>query len=180
MVDLIPVLAGGAVGICGSISVQLVMRWWDDRRTRRAIAGAFAGEIAAICAIARRRQYLKKAQLLLDWVRQYQRPDRLVVKITYDYMTIYQSNASAIGLLPPQSALDVARFYTQIKALMEDVSPDGPRPASVEEAEELLKGQIELLGETLELGDRVAQDLRKLAWGGIRLKRAEKLGANKP
>ena len=174
------VLVGTGVGICGSITVQWLAHRWEDRWRKRAIAGALAGEIAAICAIARRRRYLETTQLLLKRVRECQQPGWMVVKITYDYMTIYQSNASAIGLLPPQSALDVVTFYTQIRALMEDVSADGPAPATVDEAEELLKGQIELLDETLQLGDRVAQDLRKLASGGIRLKRAEKLGGNKP
>ena len=152
---LVGVVVGGVIGISGSVVLQL----WEDRRRRRALAGASAAEIGAICAIARRRRYLEHLERLLEAVRESQQPGWMAVKITHDYMTIYHSNANAIGLLPPELACDVAQFYTQVKALMEDVSPDGVVLLSAEGAGEL----IELLTETLQLGGRVVERLREAA-----------------
>jgi hypothetical protein len=160
---LIPVLIGGALASIGSILTQWLTHRWNDLRTKRALAGAFAGEIAALCTIARQRHYLEDARLLLEYMRKSQQPTRMTVRITYDYMTIYQNNASCIGLLPPDLTQDLVKFYTQSKSLMEDVRPNSPNPETVEEAERLLNEQIELLKDTLQLGDRLSQELRKAA-----------------
>ena len=161
--NIVLVLVGGLLGAGGAIAAQWLTHHLNDRRTRRAIAGAFAGEIGAICSIIRRRKYLEGGQQLLEHVRQSQQPRRVVVHITQEYLTIYHSNSSAIGLLPAPLALSIAKFYTQVKSLMEDVRPDAPEPTDAEDAEDRLTVQISMLTEILTIGEGLVSSLQKVA-----------------
>lgn len=97
--NLLAAMIGGLLAGGGAIVTQIVRHRLDDGRTRRALAGAFAGEVAAICAIARRRVYLGAMTRLHNDVRQSGQPARLVLSITQDYFQIYRSNAGALALL---------------------------------------------------------------------------------
>jgi hypothetical protein len=160
---IVPVLIGGLLAAGGGVTAQWVTHYLNDRRTRRAVAGAFAGEIGAICSIIRRRKYLEHAQQFLSLVQQSQQPLRIMVMITQEYFTIYHSNSSAIGLLPAPLAMDIAKFYTQLKALMEEVRPDTPMPADVATAIDRLTDQINLLSETLRTGEGLVPQLQEVA-----------------
>ena len=159
LINMVPVLIGGLLGIGGVI----VSQWLNDRRARRAIAGAFAGEIGAICSIIRSRKYLESLKQLLENIEQTKQPARAVVHITHNYWTIYHANAKAIGLLSAPLALDAARFYTQLKSLTEDVRPDAHEPEDVTNAEAQLTKQITFLDETLQIGDTLVTGLQKVA-----------------
>jgi hypothetical protein len=161
--NIVPFLVGGLLGAGGAITAQWLTYHLNDRRTRRAIAGAFAGEIGAICSIIHRHKYLEQGQQLLERVRQSQQPLRAVMCLTQEYLTIYHSNSSAIGLLPAPLALDVASFYTQIKSLMEDIHPNAPSPITAEDAAAHLTKQISLLTDTLGIGEDLVSRLKKVA-----------------
>jgi len=161
--NILCTLVGGFVGAGASIVTQWVANILTNSRRRRAIAGAFAGEIGAICSIMRRRKYLEQGQQLLEHIDQWQQPLRVMMYITQDYLTIYHSNSSAIGLLPAPLALDVAVFYTQVKSLMEDVRPELPEPVGTEDAKARLTGQVNLLSETLGIGEGLVTQLHKVA-----------------
>lgn len=161
--NIVSAMAGGLIGASGALTSQWLAHHLNDSRTRRAIAGAFAGEIGAICSIVRRRKYLEFGQHFLEVVKQSQQPRRIVISITQEYFLIYHSNAGTIGILPSRQALDVARFYTQLKALMEDVRPDAIEPASVEGAIAHLTEQITLLTETLKVGENLVEQLQEVA-----------------
>lgn len=161
--NIVPVLVGGLLAGGGAIAAQWLTHHLNDRRTRRAIAGAFAGEIGAICSIIRRRKYLEGGQQLLEGIRRSQQPYRIVVCITQEYFSIYHSNSSAIGVLPASSAMNVAKFYTQVKSLMEDVRPDAPEPITAEDAEARLTEQISMLSEILTIGEALVSSLQKVA-----------------
>lgn len=161
-VNLLSALLGGLLGGGGAIVTQIVRHRLDDGRTRRALAGAFAGEVAAICAIARRRDYLGAMTQLHEHVRHSGQPRRLVLSITQDYFQIYRSNAGALGLLPAATAEQVALFYTQTKSLIEDVLPTAPNPQDAATAEQTLQEQIALLQDTLQLGDELVKQLREV------------------
>ena len=161
--NLLAALIGGLLAGGGAVVTQIVRHRLDDGRTRRALAGAFAGEVAAICAIARRRDYLGGLTQLLKHVRQSGEPMRLSLSITQDYFQIYRSNAGALGLLPAATAEKVALFYTQAKSLIEDVLPTAPNPQDAATAEQTIQEQIALLQDTLQLGDDLVEKLREVA-----------------
>lgn len=161
--NILATLAGGVLGAGGAIASQWLAHYLNDGRTRRAIAGAFAGEIGAVCSIIRYRKYLEHAKQALEYVRQSQQPFRLKMIVKQEYFSIYHSNSSAIGLLPARLAMDIAKFYTQAKALLEDVHPDAPEPQDAPTAESQLTNQIELLEQTLRVGDATMHDLEKVA-----------------
>jgi hypothetical protein len=160
---LVPVIVGGVIGLLGGLASQALALWIEGRRSRRSIAGALGGEISALCAIARRRQYLEGAELLLLQVRQRLVLGRLRIGMAADYMVVFNAHAASLGRLPPDLATDVVRFYTQAKSLLEDVRPDAPDPLTAPEAEDQLEQTIELLKDTLDLGERVSAQLRDLA-----------------
>ena len=159
--NLLSTLFGGLLAGGGAILTQIVSLRMANDLTRRALAGAFAGEVAAICAITRRRKYLDFLNMSLDHVHQLQQPGRMMVPITQDYFQIYRSNAGALGLLPSTISERVALFYTLVKSLIEDMQPSAPIPSTPAAAEHAIKEQIALLKETLNLGDELVANLRK-------------------
>ena len=93
--NLLSTLLGGLLGGSGAIGAQFLAHRLNDGRARKAMAGAFAGEIAAVCEIARRRNYLKGLELQLKQVHETGVPSRLQLHISQDYFQVYQSNAHA-------------------------------------------------------------------------------------
>lgn len=160
--NLLSAIVGGALATAGAIITQSLQYQRENKHRRQALAGSFAGEIAAICGIARRRNYLGHAQELLEYVRHSGQPKRLVLRVTQNYLQIYDSNANTLGLLPPDSAEKIVLFYTQIKSLLEDVVPDAPNPPDKAAAEEWLQAEIHLLEDTLRLGDQLVAQLREV------------------
>ena len=156
--NLLCIVVGGLLGAGGAITIQ----WLNNRRTRRATAGAFAGEIGAICSIMRHQRYLEEAQSLLEEVRKSGQPLRAVMYSTQEYFSIYHGNSSAIGLLPAREALNVAKFYTQVKSLVDDARPEAPGPKDAEDAENRLTRQIKLLTETLGIGEDLVMQLQRI------------------
>ncbi len=131
-------------------------------RSRKALAGAFAGEIAATCAIARRRDYLSALRQLRTRVRESGRAERLTVRVSLDYFQVYRANAGSLGLLPAAIARDIALFYTQTKSFLEDVVPEARNPRGAAEAEHVLNADIDLLEESLALGERLVTQLAEI------------------
>ena len=166
--NLISTLLGGILAIAGGISTQAARYYLKERRTRRAVAGALAGEISAICSIARRRDYLGGMREILDQVHKSGRPDRPRISVSQDYLQIYRSDAGSIGLLPPEITEDVVVFYTHVKSPIEDVLPTAPNPPDAASAERLVQEQMTLLGDTLRLGDDLIARLRHLTGGHAR------------
>ncbi|MBN2581747.1 MAG: hypothetical protein JXL80_01675 [Planctomycetes bacterium] len=161
--NIVPVLVGGALAVGGGMGTQWLAHHLDKQRKRRAIAGAFAGEIGAICSIVDRRKYLEDAQQLLKYMRESKEPHRILMHITQEYCMIYNTNSGAIGLLPAPLALGIATFYTQVKSLMEDVRPETPEVAGIDDAIARLSVQIDLLTETMRIGKDLVTQLQKEA-----------------
>jgi hypothetical protein len=103
-----------------------LMMWWlgrtsESHRSRTQLAAAFAGEILAISDILKIR---KQAQVLSNAVNE-KNWGRSLVVIPVDspenYFKIYDANADKVGLLPSRLALDIVRYYTRIRASIEEL-----------------------------------------------------------
>jgi hypothetical protein len=100
--------------------------WWlgrtsESHRSRIQLAAALAGEILALTDILKTR---KQAQVLFDAINEKNWLRSLVViplESSDNYFKIYDANADKIGLLPGGLALDVVRYYTRIKASIEEL-----------------------------------------------------------
>lgn len=160
--SLISTALGGALAVAGGVFTHWYTSRSEAMNAQRAVAGAFAGEVGAICAIVRRRRYLEVMDQWLAAIRAGS-AGKFVVPVTQDYLTIYSANSQAIGSLPPGLALRTVQFYTQIKSMLEDIGPDGYVPNGPKEAEWHLGQLIELLRDTMKLGEQLVEDLRRLA-----------------
>ncbi|MBS0198781.1 MAG: hypothetical protein JSR77_18695 [Planctomycetes bacterium] len=154
---------GALIAVASGFGSHWLSHQSDKSHARRSVAAALAGEIGSLCAVARRRRYLDGAEYFLKRVRETGQPIRLKLSASANYMVIFDANAGAIGHLAPDLALDVVKFYVQIKSLLEDARPDGPEPPDRANAEHMLNEQIALLRETLCLGDALVQRLRNVA-----------------
>jgi hypothetical protein len=161
--NLTPVIVGGLLATLGGIAGQVFLGWQTTRQSRRGIAGAFAGEISAVCTSVRHRDYLKGLTALLQQVRATSQPDWFRVRITQDYFVVFTSNTDKLGLLPSELAEGVAIFYTLCKSFIEDMAPESFEPRTFQEAERLLSEQVSMLENILERGDWLVAGLRKLS-----------------
>ena len=147
---IVSVVIGGVLAAASGI----VTTWFQYRHERKALVQAFAGEIGAITAIIRRRNYLGQLEGLLDCLKR-GRPVVPKKMAAQSYFRIYEANAGRIGLMPRGQADDIARFYTFAISLIEDVTTNRPDGADVDAAVRFLSELMGMLRELLELGDSI-------------------------
>ena len=90
-------------------------------------------------------------------------PLKLTIPMSQNYFAVFDSQLSRIGNLPADVVGEVTIFYTQLKALIEDVRPDATQPRDADEAVQLLTSLADLLRDTLERGRRLVPKLQKVA-----------------
>jgi hypothetical protein len=152
LITLISVIVGAVLGAAGAMIPKL----WGEKK---ALASAIAGEVQAILEIIERRGYLEHANRLLGQVKTANQAIWLEAPVTLNYMTVYEANATKIGLLPRKAAHNIAIFYTTIKSLIEDVTDENHHPKTEEDARQRLLGIISLLHRAFEIGRQIPKDL---------------------
>jgi hypothetical protein len=91
------------------------------RNERRNLAGALAGEIASIIDLVERRQYVAHLNGLIDHVKATGQPAAFYFTVRHNYFGVYQANLGSLGVLPPDLAANIASFYANCYAFLEDV-----------------------------------------------------------
>ncbi|HMJ67036.1 MAG TPA: hypothetical protein VK615_16960 [Candidatus Binatia bacterium] len=158
MDSLLSVIVGGALALAGGFLTKL----WECRREQRALAFALAGEIGAIIDVAERRKYLPHIRETIAKVEAGEKPRRVRIRAEQNYFVVYEANAEKVGLLPRQIARDVARFYTLMKAILEDVTDKQWEPSTSEDALRHLHSLAELADTMLKLGNQVVVQLERI------------------
>ena len=158
MAELVSVIVGGVLALAGGV----IVKFWEDRRGRRALAYAFVGEINAIVVMVEQRGYEKYLADLQKAVHATNEPLNPHVPVTQNYFVIYEANADKVGLLPRDAARDIALFYTQAKGLMEDVGENAAVPRTGQEALQKLGQMQAILGNIATVGKRVVERLENV------------------
>jgi len=122
--ESLPPVIGALVGAAGAILATVVTLRWNYRKEQSSMAGAFAGEISALCEIARSRKYLENAKNLEQWIVDNNEPKLLILQARQNFFVVYEKNANSIGILSYRTSNLIARFYTIAKSLIEDFAPD--------------------------------------------------------
>lgn len=149
---ILGVLAGGGV--------QAVVARTDRNREAESILTAICSEIAAICYLARYREYLPYVRSIADTIRAGNwNGSVVIVDLREDYFSVFNSLSAKLGLLAPKQASKIVLFYSICKAAIESSRPDGIFVGS--DQNELKAANVlqleALLEKLLELGDEIVQ-----------------------
>lgn len=98
-VPLISALLGGLLAVAGGLVTQWYIHWTTIRQQRRSLANALAGEIAALCSIIERRDYLNAAKILHQHIQETSQAHFLKLSANQEYFLVYKHNLGSIGLL---------------------------------------------------------------------------------
>lgn len=156
------ILIGGFLAIAGGIAGNVVPIVLQNRRERRSLAYSLAGEISSLLEIAEQRKYEQFVEEIIQHVKATKQPMFINVRIEQSYFIAYEANASKIGLLPKETARNVAKFYTYAKSFIEDVTDKDFSPKSVEESIQRLSGVLHMLRLCRESGNSVVKELENV------------------
>jgi hypothetical protein len=159
VVGLVGVVIGGAIGFSG----QALLRHFERQHLARQVAKGFAGEIEALISIVERRNYvsvLKSAAAATP-------PPSLLISVTREYFRVFEANVDKLGLLDDALPAQVASFYVQASAVIEDfnaISQPGFLSALGQTQGQLhYLNAAALLEDTLALGQQTVAELRTFA-----------------
>ena len=156
------ILVGGFLAIAGGIAGSVVPIVLQNRRERHALAYSLAGEISSLIEIAEQRKYEQSIEAIIQLVRATKQPLFVSVRIEQHYFVVYEANASKIGLLPKETARNVAKFYTYAKSFIEDVTDSNFSPKSEDESIQRLSGALHILRLCRECGHCAVKELENV------------------
>ena len=121
LTQLLSTLIGGAAAICGGIGAQWFAARHGRRNERRALAGAFAGEIAALLALTAERRYEQMLDALIAEVERTGALPRFVFSLRHHYFRVFDANAARLGVLHAPLPEMLVRYYVTSKVFLEDM-----------------------------------------------------------
>lgn len=154
---LAPTIVGGLLALLGSFGAIYLPMVFKRRNERRNLAGALAGEIASIMDLVERRQYVAHLHQLIDHVMATREPAAFYFTVRHNYFGVYQANLGSLGVLPPDLAANIACFYANCYAFLEDIETfreDWTSPVIQAQSLERLQEMKRLLEDTLTLAAR--------------------------
>jgi hypothetical protein len=122
LTHLIQTLIGGGSSLLGGFLSPLLIDSFRNKREVTNLAMAFAGEIAALIRIVETRRYTENIQTCIAQMERTHKPIYYTVTIRQDYVRVYEQNVSRIGLLEASLPENIAMFYTQTQAILEDLA----------------------------------------------------------
>jgi hypothetical protein len=158
---LVGVLAGGLI----TFGTNYYLENKKQARESRRLAFAFQGEICALLAIIKRRQYVEGFQDVIDYMERTGQKKLIDIRIRREYFAVFKSNVGNIGLLACPLPELIAQFYVQANSVLEDIEShrdgsfdDLDVPSLVENVQNLCS----LLQETIAVGEKIVQETGKL------------------
>jgi hypothetical protein len=112
---LIGAVIGGAISIATTFGSEV----WKTRRQSNTLAIALRAEIDAVLALVESRGFMTMLDAAIDAKRRGE-SQWLAVRVGENYFPIFAGNTSSIGILGPEVALSVIKFYTLAKSFTED------------------------------------------------------------
>lgn len=119
--QLLSALLGGALAIAGGIGAQWALAAQARRSERRHLAGAFAGELAALLSIMRTRDWRGRIESLIAEIEASGRVPRIVFSLRNHYFRVFDANAARLGVLDRPLPELLAHHYIYSKVFLEDM-----------------------------------------------------------
>jgi len=166
MTPLIQTMIGGGLSLLGGFLSPIFIDSFRNKREATNLALAFAGEITAIIRIVETRGYIEDIQMYIAQMEKTHEPIYYTVTIRQDYVRVYEQNVSRIGLLEASLPENIAMFYTQVQAILEDMADIDDHPKMEKLGQEHLlrryKGLLSLLDSTVTLSQQILADISKI------------------
>lgn len=178
---IVAALVGALVGGKIVSNSQIQMTEKETERQRKSIEAAFFGEINAILQLIEMRNYesiFKEAISYIMKFNDFPNYDNFL-ELKYDvYFLVYKNHIKNIGLMSPEVAASITRFYISMFSLLEDAttapnsmlkaaerecqkSPNNTRRAYLFKLLFLLKNDYILLYELIQTGKTICGSLAK-------------------
>jgi hypothetical protein len=161
LMTLLGVIVGGFVATAGTSWLNRCER----KAMRKSIALAFYGEIDAIIAIVKRRNYLESISGLVQFSRTTNKPVFMVLQIEQQYFEVYQNNVSRIGTLESPLNRLIPKFYTFGKSILEEIKAiqgEAFQTMSPPDQAVRLEDLHQLFVETVNLGLQIQSEIRDM------------------
>jgi hypothetical protein len=121
LAQLLSALVGGLPALTGGIAVQWVVARQSRRSERRNLAGAFAGELAALYSLMGQRRFLDRIDELIAEIERTGCVPPTVFSVRHHYFKVFDANAARLGLLEPPLPELLAHHYIYSKVFLEDM-----------------------------------------------------------
>lgn len=152
MGNLIGVVLGGALVIVSNY----LMHRWQLSAEKKSVSQALAGEIAALLDIADIRGYESYLEGVIRQAQANATPAQFWFCLTQEYFSVFKSNVGKLGMLEAPLPGDIARFYAQLFAMLEDIEAMA-KGQKYEESE--LRALLQLFRDTKKLGRDIVRKI---------------------
>lgn len=149
---LLGALAAGGLQTCVAI--------YDRRRSARSTLIAIAAEVQTVCMLIRHQRYFEAFKQSLGEIENGTWDGTgWIMDIRSHYFSVFESNASNLGLLRPNEVVKIVHFYGCCKSVIDSTRPDGPFGGDVglDEKAGNIRSVMVLLDEILKTGDLIVQ-----------------------
>jgi hypothetical protein len=119
-IPLLQTLMGGVLTFSGGLLGNFLLQKQQRNAEKINLASAFCGEIQALIRIIERRQYIRAIDLTIRGL-QAGKKISLTIRITRDYLRVYDKNVDKIGILPSPLPEKIVDFYMAIVGIYEDL-----------------------------------------------------------
>jgi hypothetical protein len=139
LAQLLSALLGGLLALAGGVLVQRVVATQSRRAERRNLAGAFAGELAALCSLMEQRRFAERIDELIAEIERTGRVPHTVFSVRHHYFKVFDANAARLGLLDPPLPELLAHHYIYSKVFLEDMEDVAENLATLSPEEALAR-----------------------------------------
>src|SRR5664279_1382159 len=120
-IALVGVLIGGFLSIIGGIVSNYFLEYRKQSTESRRLAYAFHGEIQALLQIAEKRKYIQGISQIVEAMERFGQRQFVHIHVRREYLGVFKSNTSNIGLLKNPLPESITRFYVQSNSVLEDL-----------------------------------------------------------
>lgn len=161
--NLLSVLAGGAIGIIGGIAGPLCLEHNKRKAERSNLLSAIVSEIIALIEITERRKYVANLSALIAHSKATNTKPSFQFSVRRDPFPVYTANLSRIGILPEPLPSQIATFYLQSSAILEDIQDmrENKVPRTQEDSIHCLEEIVRLFDDSQLLGRKIIADASK-------------------
>tara|TARA_R110002049_G_scaffold190570_2_gene359268 strand:+ start:34384 stop:34932 length:549 start_codon:yes stop_codon:yes gene_type:complete len=143
-------LAAAVIGFIAAMLSTVLVEYLRRKHEKKTLRASLVAEVTGVAEIIRARQYIDGLQAGAEG-----RLTEFPLNVPNDYFPVYKANTAKLGLLTPQEATLIVRFYNLIESVIQDVIPGGML-SSGQAGQEGFKQDAEFLERALHIADELA------------------------
>ncbi len=146
-------LLGSISGVIASIFSGLYMENRKYKRNVDTYSAGFIAEVESLASIIRYRGYIAELE---GCIRELKPNERMPISILIpdSYSRFYNANLSSVGLLKPDTAMNLVIFHQVLQSIVQDFKPESAL-STLGHDHKSLGESIKLLNEALHLADKI-------------------------